>query len=179
MLDYHFIQQILLIFYLVIVIIGVFLGFGERRKIIIFKNYDDLGLTFLIPVSYFLIIYISAWFNISDKIAHIIALIVSGILSIKLLINTYLDNNKKILNTLLAFATKLPLGIIWMVNFINLLDPSGKTIKEKRQNRRNALVILTLLTPIIAGLIVNKDGSFFNPKHWIRRRRIGEIRDYL
>ncbi len=106
-------------------------------------------------------------------------MIVSGILAIKLLINTYLDNNRKILKTLLAFLTKIPLGVIWMINFINVLDPSGKTINERRQNRRNALVVLTLLTPIIAGLVVNKEGSFFNPKSWIRRRRVGEIRDYL
>ena len=179
MLDYHSIQQILSIFYLIIVIIGIFLGFGEKRKIIIFRDYDDLGLTFFIPVSYFLIVYISPLFNISNKIANIIALIVSGILAIKLLINTYLDNNRKILKTLLAFLTKIPLGVIWMINFINVLDPSGKTINERRQNRRNALVVLTLLTPIIAGLVVNKEGSFFNPKSWIRRRRVGEIRDYL
>ena len=173
------ILHLVLIIYLIVIIIGIFLGFGEKRKIIIFQNYDDLGLTFLIPISYFLIIYIANWLNISIEIANIIALIVSGILAIKLLINTYLDNNKKILNTLLAFVTKIPLGIIWMANFLTLLNPDGKTTKEKRQNRQNALIILTLLTPIIAGLIVKKEGSLFNPKNWIKGRRVGTIRNHL
>jgi len=94
-------------------------------------------------------------------------------------INTYKANNGQMIHTLLAFVTKIPIGIIFVFHLLEIINPSGKTINERRQNRRNALVVLTLLTPIIAGLVVNKEGSFFNPKSWIRRRRVGEIRDYL
>ncbi len=45
------------------IILGVILGFGDNRKIVVFSDYDDLGLTFLIQVSYFLIIYLGLNLN--------------------------------------------------------------------------------------------------------------------
>ena len=67
------------------IILGVILGFGDNRKIVVFSDYDDLGLTFLIPVSYFLIIYLGLKFGISIEVLHIIALIVV----IFILLNVY------------------------------------------------------------------------------------------
>jgi hypothetical protein len=40
----------------VLIIIGIFLGAGEKRKIVVFSNFNDLGLTFLIPASLLLIL---------------------------------------------------------------------------------------------------------------------------
>jgi hypothetical protein len=43
------IYNIILLVYFSIVITGIFLGAGKNRTIIVFRDYDDLGLTFLIP----------------------------------------------------------------------------------------------------------------------------------
>ena len=172
-------KDFLLVCYFIIVIIGIFLGFGEKRKIVVFKNYDDLGLTFLVPASYFLIIYIFTWIGISYKIANFVAWIVVGVIMIKIFINTYLDNNRQILKTLLAFITKIPLGVIFVFHLLNIIYPDGKTQKQKRENREKSLAILILLTPIIGGLVVEKKGKFFNPKNVLKYKRVGNIRKYL
>ncbi|WP_178863469.1 hypothetical protein [Thiomicrorhabdus cannonii] len=46
------IRNIILLIGLVIVVFASFMGAGENRKIIVFKDYDDLGLSFHAPVSY-------------------------------------------------------------------------------------------------------------------------------
>lgn len=165
--------------YAVIVIIGIFLGFGEQRKVIIFRDYDDLGLTFLIPASFFLILYVFSSFGVSQKFSLIIGGGVALILTFKLLKDTYLDNNSSIKFTFLAFFTKMPLAVIWVLNFINMLNPSGKTARQRSSSRQTSMVILAILTPILAALVVEKEGSFFNPQSWIRGRRVGNIRNHL
>jgi hypothetical protein len=60
-----------------------------------------------------------------------------------------------------------------------MLNPSGKTAKQRRKNRASALMLMAILTPIISMLIVEKKGSLFNPRDWIKGRRIGSIRKYL
>ena len=50
--------NILLLATFSIIIIGIFLGAGKNRTIVVFQDYDDLGLTFLIPTSFFGIIFI-------------------------------------------------------------------------------------------------------------------------
>ena len=169
----------LTVLYFIVVILGIILGFGDNRKIVVFNDYDDLGLTFLIPVSYFLIIYLGAEFGISFEILRIIALIVVIFILGKLFMNTYKANNGRVIHTLLAFVTKIPIGVIFVFHLLEFINPSGKTYKQKRENRERSLAILVLLTPIIAGLVVNKEGKFFKPKEMIKNKRVGSIRDYL
>jgi hypothetical protein len=38
---------------------------------------------------------------------------------------------------------------------------------------------MAILTPIIGMLVVKREGSMFNPKEWIKGRRIGGIRNHL
>lgn len=176
LMDLH---SILLGLFLVTVIYGVVKGYGEDREIIVFRNYDDLGLTFLIPASFFLIQYIFASLGGNTAIATIIASGVSLWLLAKLIKNTYEDNGQDMKKFLLALITKLPLGIIWVFNLVQTINPSGKG-HQRARNRGRALVILAFLTPIIGLLVVDKSGSFFNPKQWIRGRRVGAgVRNHL
>lgn len=165
-----------IVFYglLIIIIVGVFLGAGRNRRIVVFSDYDDLGLTFLIPASTVLVLLIAP----HSKITYSIIFIVEIFLLIKLVINTW-RVNQSIWKTGLALITKLPISIIWMMNFIEMLNPSGKTSVQRSKNRGNALLVLALLTPVIGLLIVNKQGRLFNPKSWIKGRRVGNIRDHL
>lgn len=80
---------------LVVVIIGVFQGFGENRKIIIYSNYDDLGLTFLVPASFALIMYIAISLGLNPMISLIIGSTVSIIIALKVIVNTYVVSPEK------------------------------------------------------------------------------------
>lgn len=175
----NMVYQIIMIALAIIIIIGVFKGFGKDRKIIVYSDYDDLGLTFLVPASFVLIVYIFTLFGLNQIIAMIIGVIVSVFIALKVVINTYEDNNQDLGKSLLALITKLPLAIIWILNIVSVLDPGGQTATQRRKNRATALVILTFLTPIVTGLVVNKSGSYINPMSWFRGRRIGSVRNHL
>ena len=163
-----------LIGFFLILIVGIAMGSGDNRSIIVFRDYDDLGLTFLIPASFILIGSLFFHFGGYPILGFIFAGLVSAWLSYILAMNTYQDNQKDIPKTLLALATKLPLAIIWIYYLLEVLNPKGNSA-QRREKRAKALVILTILTPIIGMLVVNKSGSCFNPKGWIRGRRVGSI----
>lgn len=165
--------------FFVIVIVGVYKGFGENRSITVFKDYDDLGLTFLIPASFVLIRLIFSYLGGSATVATIIASITALVLFVILAKNTYADNGRDAAKTILALITKLPLAVIWIFALIQVLNPSGNNAAQRRSNRGSALIVLTLLTPIIIGLVVDKSGNIFNPRSWVKGRRVGGVRNLL
>jgi len=171
--------QIFLLAYFIMMIITIFKGYGENRSVVIFRDYNDLGLTFLIPTSFVLIYYLFMMFGGNSVWGAGLALVIAVSLFVLLVKNTYEDNNKQMLATILSILTKVPLGIIWIVSFITMLNPGGKTAKERRKNRGTALVIMAILTPIISMLVVEKEGSLFNPSDWIKGKRIGSVRNHL
>ncbi len=171
--------NLVLVAFLAVVIFGIVKGSGDNRSVIIFRDYDDLGLTFLIPASFVLIVYIFSMLGGNPAYGMILGGGVAAWLFFVLVRNTYIDNGKNIGKSSLALITKLPLAIIWVLNLVSLLNPSGKGA-QRRRNRGQALVILTILTPIIGMLVVDKTGSYFNPKSWISGRRVGSrIRNSL
>ena len=165
---------------LVIVITGIVKGWGENRSIIIFKDFDDLGLTFLVPAAGVLIVLLFSWLGGNQMVAMLCGSVVSAGLFVLMVRNTYIINSCSIPKTLLAVATKMPLALIWVFNMIQLLNPGGKTAQARRQSRGQALVILAIITPIIGALVVERSGTYFNPASWLRGRRVGSgIRDSL
>lgn len=168
-----------LLIYFIVMIVTIFMGYGESRKVVIFRDYDDVGLTFLIPVSFILISYLFSAFGGNPKLGIWLASSVAIILFAISIQNTYFDNNKSFLYTTLSIVTKVPLGVIWIVGLISILNPVGKTAAQKRKNRNLSIVLLTLLTPIIGMLVAEKQGSLLNPKDWIKSRRTSALRDYL
>lgn len=162
-----------------IVLAGIVSGFGENRKIIVFSNYDDLGLTFLIPASYFLIQILTTYLGGSSFAGTIVGSVVALYLFALLTRNTYASNGQDIGRTVLALATKIPLAVVWVLALMQVLNPSGKG-SQRTANRGQALIVLAVLTPIVGGLVVDKTGSMFNPKAWIKGRRVGSgIRDHM
>ena len=171
--------NILLAALLVVILMGVIKGCGENRSIIVFRDYDDLGLTFAVPASFYFITLIITRMGGSEKFSLVIGGAVSLWLFTIVMKNTYLDNDRNVGKFLLAMITKTPLAIIWILNLIKLLNPDGKGAQRTR-NRSEALLILTFLTPVIGLLVVEKTGSYFNPKSWIHGRRVGsKIRNNL
>lgn len=171
--------HIFLLAYFIMMLITMFKGYGENRRIIIFRDYNDLGLTFLIPASFILIYVFFTSVGGNLQLGGILAFIVALILFSILVKNTYADNRGSLLYAIMAILTKMPLGIIWIINLITMLNPSGNTVSKRRKSRGSALVILALLTPIVTMLVAEKEGSLFNPKDWIKGKGIGSIRDHF
>ncbi|HIC8801145.1 MULTISPECIES: hypothetical protein [Aeromonas] len=168
-----------LIIALSILAIGVFLGAGNKRKIVVFMNYDDLGLTFLIPTAFFAIAFMFQYLGGSPQVGAAIGGVVSLVLLFKVIVLTYHTNNRQVGYTCLALITKIPLSILWVLNIIQLIAPSGKTAAQRRSNRQSAMLVLLIVTPIIGLLVVDKSGSMFNPKAWLSGQRIGSIRNHM
>ena len=157
-----------------VVVIGIFKGAGANRSIVVFADYDDLGLSILIPASFFLISLLFRLFGGSPAIGMIIGAIVALWLMVILIKNTYIANGSRPGPTALALVTKIPLSVIWFISLVSTLNPSG-TGRQRTSNRALAMLILALLTPILALLVVDKSGSTFNPRNWIKGRRVGSV----
>lgn len=177
-MDYY---NIALVALFVIVITGIVLGWGDNRKIVVFQDYNDLGECFLIPASA-VVIYL-VFVNLlggKPEYALLICAVVSTSLFLLCVFRTFRSNNYNIFKALLALCTKLPLAILWVFSLVSMLNPQGKTARERRQSRGVAMVILTIITPIVAQLVVEKKGSLFNPKQWIKGRHgVSHIRNHL
>jgi preprotein translocase subunit SecY len=113
------------------------------------------------------------------RISVPLAIIVAFILFCIMVKNTYIDNDRVIWKVLMALMTKLPLAFLWVINLISLIKPSGQTARQRRESRANALLILAIITPIIGLLVADKSGALFNPKQWIKGKRIGSIRNHI
>jgi len=171
--------QYFLFGYGLLIIVTIFKGAGENRSVIIFKDYNDLGLTFLMPASAFLIFTIFTLLGGKYEYALILSAGVFFVLLLMLVRNTYIINDKKIFKTILSLLTKIPLSLIWLMSFFTMLKPSGQTAAQRRSQRGGAMIILAILTPIIGLVVAEKEGSIFNPRQWIRGRRVGGMRNHL
>ena len=69
----------------------------------------------------------------------------------------------------IALITKITWGVLFILAILNILSPSGKNAKQRRQNRALAMFFAMVATPIIARLVVNKEGRIFSPD-LIRKR---------
>jgi hypothetical protein len=164
---------------LAILLLGIVLGCGSRRKIVVFSNYDDLGLTFLVPVSAFVITYLFMWLGGTPKVGAAVGAVVGFAVLIKVVINAYLANGRRLPHTLLSIVTKLPLSVIWVLGLIQVVSPSGNTQRQRSSSRQTGLLVLLVVTPIIGLLVADKTGSLFNPRSWLSGMRVGSIRNHL
>lgn len=166
--------------FFIVVIAGICMGCGNNRSIIIYKNWDDLGLCFLIPASFILIHMTFSSLGGNPAVGMAIGGCVAGALFILMVVNSFADNGRNIFKTMLAVTVKVPLGLLWIFNLLQLLNPDGNTGRQRRQSRGQALIFLTLLTPIIGLLVADKSGNYFNPRNWLKgRRNVGSIRNHL
>lgn len=166
--------------FLAVIAVGVTLGFGENRKIVVYQNYDDLGLTFMVPILAYVSLLLSGMKE--EALINLLLAITAAALSFGIfgytVHRTFTANGHSLWRTAVSLVTKFPLAFIWVLQIVNIISPSGKTALERSQNRANALLILTILTPIITALVVERTG-FFSPRKVLKGRRIGSIRDTL
>lgn len=174
------VPQIIIFAILALIAVGTILGFGERRKIVVFENYDDLFLTFSVPIlAYLSVILLSM--SKEGLLALLLActtIAASGFLFLWTVWRTLKANGNSAWRTALSIITKFPLAFIWVLKIISLISPAGDTGVERAKNRASALLILTFLTPIISALVVEKTG-YFSPRQVLKGKRIGGVREHL
>jgi hypothetical protein len=157
----------------------VFHGMGSHRRIVVFRDYDDLGLSFLVPISFVGVLIFLRFLGMEASSSLWVALAVAFLLMGKILKDSFEDNEHSIPNSLLAVLIKIPLSVFWIFNILSLVSPGGNTAAQRKKNRKNALIFLAIVSPVIALLVVEKRGSLFNPKEWLKGRHVGTLRKYL
>ncbi|TRZ50471.1 hypothetical protein D4S03_06695 [bacterium] len=157
-----------LIIWIVIVVIGVILGF--KQKIVVFRDYNDLGLVFLIALSPIVLFQLTGFIPSQIHIAIVFAIIIEGILLGWIVIRT-LKDNVNILALFVALITKISLSVMFILSFLMSIAPQGKTAARRAKSRYSALAMLFVVAPLVFGLVKNKTG-FFNPEYTLRRRGI-------
>lgn len=141
---------------------------GVKEKLVVFRNYDDLGLVFLAVVPLFIgFITVSRWILIPSVVA-------SAAICIWLAFRTWQDNGS-IWKVVIALPTKLALSILFIAFVWDLLAPNGKTQTDRARQRGVAAAILAVLTPVVYCLVKEKTGVLA-PKHIFSNTRRGLTR---
>lgn len=157
-----------LILLITIVILGVVMGF--RNMIVVYRDYDDLGISFLLTLSPVILFYVLQITN--NNIAFFIFILIIEIILIAwLFYRTFNDNSKNILFALLSFITKTTLSVLFIINLLQLVSPSGKSSRQRASARKIAFAILLVISPVVFSLVKNKEG-IFNPSRTLSRRGI-------
>jgi hypothetical protein len=156
--------------WLIIVIIGVILGI--KQKLVVFRNYNDLGLVFLIPLSIIAMVYFLPYLpKDHNNIGLLFGFIVESILIIYVIIRTIRDNHNPFL-CLIAIITKISLSVLFIINFLDFVAAQGKTMSERATVRHKALVVFLIVAPLVFALVKTKEG-IFNPQRTMAYRGLG------
>lgn len=137
------------------IVIGIVLGWQNR--IVIFNNYDDLGLTFLsfiLPIPAFLIY---GYFG-QSKVTLYFFIILELLLFLYLIYKSFIDNKKNIFFTILALYTKFPISFLYLINLMSVID--GQINKNRKNKSVLSIVFFAILTPILTKLVKNKTGVY-------------------
>lgn len=146
--------------------LGCVLGFTD--KIVVFRNYDDLGLAFLGVVPVFIgFISMVRWILIP-------AAIISCAVFMWLLVRTWQDN-QSVWKLLVALPTKLALSVLFIAFLWDVLSPNGQTQIARAKQRGLATAVLAVLTPVIYRLVREKTGVI-HPKQAFHGTRRGLTR---
>mgnify|MGYP003386212148 CR=1 FL=1 len=154
--------------WLLTVLAGSILGY--TKKLTVFRNYDDLGLVFLIVALPLLSIMPSMYMQGDKDLVQSFWILVAGVtfgIFGLVVLRTYHDN-PNVFAALVALITKLTLSIFFVYNLLRLISPGGKTAVANQNIRGRATVWLLILAPLVYGLVRDKQGVF-DPDKTLRR----------
>ncbi|CCQ09834.1 hypothetical protein PALB_6820 [Pseudoalteromonas luteoviolacea B = ATCC 29581] len=144
---------------LTIVIIGTIAG--AMRKTVIFLDFDDLGYSFGILAVPVAMLFIFNFIPVMEEL-KLILLTLPSLILIYLAAQKSWQGGVRLMMPI-VLITKVTWGVLFILAILNILNPSGKNAKQRRQNRALAMIFAMVATPIIARLVVNKEGRFFSP----------------
>ncbi len=138
------------------VLVGATLG--ANNKIIVFRNYNDLAITF--AAGLFAVISIFTKLGTEgESILYAFFALLSALTFLWLILRTIKDNHNPIW-MVVALITKVTLSILFIVNLIDFVTPSGKTARDRASSRRFSFISLLLIAPITFALVKEKTGIF-------------------
>lgn len=149
-----------------VIIIGVILGLAGR--ITVFRNYTDLFLVFVTGLGMIGTFFVAGG---AREQLPVLALAVGGVtlcLAFYVIGRTYVDNPNPIY-FVIALTTKLALSVLFLVNLIGFIAPKGRTGSDRAANRRNSLIFLLLVAPLVVRLVRDREG-LLNPSALLGRR---------
>ncbi len=154
---------------LITTIVTYLKGKDGNRSIVVYEDWNDVGLSFFVimfPIFVTIIMLNSESFS---QYALQVGLVLTIILLGKLAIHTYKSNNGNILFFLMAFITKIFLGMTLFIQIMNVIFPSED--ENGNSNFWSAVLILLIVVPMVNNLVVNKNqGSKINPFAWMSKR---------
>ncbi len=139
-----------------ILLIGIILGF--TRTITVFRDFADLTKVFMLVLAPVGLLIVFGDKVGSDVTGNMFIVIESGIL-IWILITTFIDN-RNVFKTLLAFITKIPLGVVFAIYLIQIISPGGKSRIQRSKGRGIAGIVLLFFGPVLFGLVRNRVWTF-------------------
>lgn len=168
--------------YLLVAVVTVVLGL--KRYVVVYHDYTDVALCvalIYLPISISFMSMFLQGMGLYTVVHGEFALtpvgwVVAGtFLAIAgwVLIGTWNDN-RSIWRTLLAYPTKLLLGIIWGLSVLESIAPSGKSMAARARNRQGALATLFITTPIMIQLVRHQKG-LMSPRAIIPARQRGIV----
>ena len=149
---------------LLILPFAVGIWMGMRQQVVVYRNYFDVMLVgglYLIPAALIGFLIALGGGSGSDNsdgpnelvVAFIVlALVLDLLLLIFILVRTWLDNPNP-LKMLLALYVKIPLGVLFFMQFRNIFG--GK----QPRSRRNSMFWTLMMAPLIHGLVRDKKGK--------------------
>jgi len=153
----------------IIFIITYLKGKDENRSIVVYEDWNDVGLSFFSIFFPLLVTIMLINIQSLSQYALLIGLVIMIILLAKLAIHTYKSNNGKIIFFLMAYITKIFLGMTLFTQIINVISPDED--EHGNSNFWSAVLILMIVIPIVNSLVVNKNkGSKINPFEWMSKR---------
>lgn len=134
--------------------LGVWMS--ARNKLIVYRNYNDLmlvGLLYMVPA--LMLAYVLLVSEESVAIGgslFLVMLILEFAIFVVVLVRTWIDNPNP-LKMLLALYVKLPAGIFFFSRVFEAFDG------EKRSKRRNSVLWVLLMLPLLHVLVHDKKGG--------------------
>ena len=141
--------------WLCIVIITVIFGF--KKKLVVFRDYNDLALVFLLSIGPIAIAFILSYLGAPKNLGTY------GLLGLVIILFSWigfrtLQDNHNPIYFLLALITKISLSFLFIVSLISFVAPSGKATSQRMDARRIAFVLLMMVTPLIVALVRDHEG---------------------
>jgi uncharacterized protein len=171
--------SVLFVVWLSIVVVGIVCGF--KGTIVVYRNFDDLAIVFLMSVLPFVGGLAGFYFSgLKDSFAAPLLWGLSVVGTMVLfgwtIARTWRDQQPaSAWRFSLALITKVSLGILFLNNLVTLISPSGKTFNARSRARGTALLFLAVLTPIVMRLVREHEGVWA-PRNILsayHRRRMG------
>ncbi|MFG1393156.1 hypothetical protein [Xanthobacter agilis] len=142
--------QLVVLAFLAVIATGLYLGW--TRRVVVFRNYDDLALVFGCAVSALLALAMGdAW------LLATVFWMVSTALAVAVILRTWQDNGVLLLPIILV--TKLVFSFLWIHHLIELIVPSGSTLADRSRSRGIAVLVLLVLTPVIGRLVRDHESA--------------------